>query len=91
MALSNQELFKERLSFLKETLTTATHPALPKVLADIRAAIEADPECVTIMTPEEIHDVVTGLATQKQIVITSTKAASGSKSLKKIAQEDDCI
>lgn len=89
--MDNAELFKERLASLSNALISNTNEALPRVLADIKAAIIADPDCVTIMTPEEIGMIVSGMSKQKGIVIVKATAKKTGASLKALAAQDDCI
>jgi hypothetical protein len=67
----------------------STLPNMPTLLRDIHANLKQDPELVTLLTPEQVSIIVSGLSKQTQTTIT-TSILSGSKgkSLKKISVDD---
>jgi hypothetical protein len=54
------------------------HPALPTLLREIHKTLRENPECVTLLEPEEVGVVVSGLLLQTQTTI-ATKAATSKK------------
>lgn len=64
-------------------------PNMPTLLRDIHSNLKQDPELVTLLTPEQVSIIVSGLSKQTQTTIT-TSILSGSKgkSLKKISVDD---
>ena len=53
-----------------ESAILATHPTLPVILREIHKQLRDDPAVVTLMTPEEIRVVVSGLKVQTKVEIT---------------------
>ena len=53
-----------------ESAILATHPTLPVILREIHKQLRDDPAIVTLMTPEEIRVVVSGLKLQTKVEIT---------------------
>ena len=53
-----------------ESAILATHPTLPVILREIHKQLRDDPAIVTLMTPEEIRVVVSGLKVQTKVEIT---------------------
>lgn len=66
-----------------------TLPNMPTLLRDIHSNLKQDPELVTLLSPEEVSIIVSGLSKQTQTTIT-TSILSGSKgkALKKISVDD---
>jgi hypothetical protein len=66
-----------------------TLPNMPTLLRDIHSNLKQDPEIVTLLSPEQVAIIVSGLSKQTQTTIT-TSILSGSKgkSLKKISVDD---
>jgi hypothetical protein len=71
------------------TSVQATLPNMPTLLRDIHSNLKSDPELVTLLTPEQVSIIVSGLSKQTQTTIT-TSILSGTKgkSLKKISVDD---
>jgi hypothetical protein len=67
----------------------STLPNMPTLLRDIHSNLKQDPELVTLLTPEQVSIIVSGLSKQTQTTIT-TSILSGNKgkSLKKISVDD---
>lgn len=81
---------KSKLDALQEALLSS-HPTLPTLLRDIHRTLKAQPDQVTLMTPEEIQIVVLGLAKQttSHLVEGSMKPTKAAKeSLKKVKEDD---
>lgn len=76
MSQLNLEI-KSKLDELQQALLTA-HPTMPSLLREIHKTLKAQPEQVTLMTPEEIAIVVQGLEKQTN----SHLAASAMKTTK---------
>lgn len=67
----------------------AAHPAMPTLLQIILRDLQADPEVVTLITPEERSQIVAGLIKQTDTQITASMMSGGKgKSLKKISVDD---
>jgi len=64
-------------------------PSMPTLLRTIRANIKQDPELVTILSPEQVGIIVSGLMKQTQTTIATSVLSGGKgKSMKKISLDD---
>jgi len=80
IALKIQELYVS----VQQTL-----PNMPTLLRDIHSNLKTDPELVTLLTPDEVSIIVSGLSKQTQTTITTSILSGGKgKSLKKISVDD---
>jgi len=80
IALKIQELYAS----VQQTL-----PNMPTLLRDIHSNLKTDPELVTLLTPDEVSIIVSGLSKQTQTTITTSILSGGKgKSLKKISVDD---
>ena len=80
IALKIQELYVS----VQQTL-----PNMPTLLRDIHSNLKTDPELVTLLTPDEVSIIVSGLSKQTQTTITTAILSGGKgKSLKKISVDD---
>jgi len=67
----------------------STLPNMPTLLREIHSNLKQDPEIVTLLTPEQVSIIVSGLSKQTQTTITtSILTGSKGKSLKKISVDD---
>jgi len=67
----------------------ATLPNMPTLLRDIHSILKNDSDLVSILTPEEIGVIVSGLSKQTQTTITTSVLSGGKgKSLKKVSIDD---
>ena len=66
-----------------------TLPNMPTLLRDIHQNLKQDPEIVTLLSPEQVSIIVSGLSKQTQTtIISSVISGSKGKSLKKISVDD---
>ena len=86
--MTPHEIISLKISELQAAVQ-ATLPNMPALLRDIHQNLKADPEIVTLLKPEQVAIIVSGLSKQTQTTIT-TQVLSGSKgkSLKKISVDD---
>lgn len=79
-----QQMTEKLLSL--ETALTSHHPQLPSLLREIHTTLRKDPDLVTALTDEQIAVVVAALKKQTatEIVTSTSKSKSSSKSLKNI-------
>lgn len=86
--MTPHELISFKISELYDAVQK-TLPNMPVLLRDIHTNLKADPELVTLLDPDEIAVIVSGLSKQTQTTIT-TAIVSGTKgkSLKKISVDD---
>lgn len=64
-------------------------PSMPTLLRTIHANLKNDPELVTILTPEQVGIVVSGLMRQTQTTIATSVLSGGKgKSMKKVSLDD---
>ena len=86
--MTPHELISHKISELSLSVQ-ATLPNMPTLLREIHANLKQDPELVTLLTPQQVSVIVSGLSKQTQTAIT-TSILSGSKgkSLKKISVDD---
>lgn len=68
----------------------AKHPEIPKLLATIHRQLKTDPEVVTILTPEQIKIVVSGLQHHTKVQLIAKVMGDGTKkkSLKSTSIDD---
>lgn len=83
---------REKVASLQELLVSRT-PQLPMVLFEIHRMIKADPEQVTILTPEEVGAIVKGLQAHTQTTILdaavkSAKSPAAKAKLGKLSLDD---
>ncbi len=78
--MTPHEQIQSNILELQQALIAA-HPTMPTLLRTIHASLKANPDVVTLLTPEEIGIVVTGLKRQTNIEIIS-KATPASKKAK---------
>jgi hypothetical protein len=80
---------REKLLSLQTAILEA-NPRMPLLLRDIHHMMAQDPHCVTVLTPEEISIVTSGLAKQTNTVITAKaiKSAGTKKAASKIGLMD---
>lgn len=88
MSLSAHEAISIKIQELYNSVQQ-TLPNMPTLLRDIHSNLKQDPEIVTLLSPEQVAIIVSGLSKQTQTTIT-TSILSGSKgkSLKKISVDD---
>jgi hypothetical protein len=88
MSLTQHEIISLKISELDESLKLST-PNMPTLLREIHQTLKQDPENVTLLTPEEVAIIISGLSKQTSTQIT-TSILSGAKgkSLKKISLDD---
>jgi DNA polymerase III psi subunit len=86
--MTPHEIISLKIAELSEAIL-ANHPQMPTLLRDIHRNLSIDPENVTLLTPQQVSVIVSGLSKQTQTIIT-TSILSGSKgkSLKKISVDD---
>lgn len=58
---------------LQEALLSA-HPEMPSLLRKIHTKLKADPELVTLLSEEEIAQVINGLKVQTNVSLVSSSA-----------------
>lgn len=87
-SISAHEAISIKIQELYEAVQK-TLPNMPSLLRDIHQNLRTDPEIVTLLSPEEVSIIVSGLSKQTQTTIT-TSILNGSKgkSLKKISVDD---
>ena len=66
---------QENIASLQEALLTA-HPEMPSLLRKIHTKLKADPAIVTLLSEEEISQVISGLKAQTNVQFSSPKTAS---------------
>jgi len=76
-----------KMAELEQALETNL-PGFAHILKDIHSTLQADPEVVTILQPEEIAVVVRGLEKHAAIIVTPAKAKKASKSKTPISASD---
>ena len=67
---------------LQEALLNA-HPEMPSLLRKIHTKLKADPAIVTLLSEEEIAQVINGLKVQTNVSLISAKKPAAEKSDKK--------
>lgn len=90
MSESNQLSFEiaEAITDLESKLLSQ-HPEMPHLLRKIHQTLKANPECVTLLSEEQIGVIVNGLSRQTQTTIaTSLATGKKGKSIKSIGISD---
>jgi hypothetical protein len=82
-----QEQITEKILTL-QTQLLSQHPLMPTLLAEIHSTLRDNPDCVTLLTEEEIGVIVNGLSKQTATEIATTALKSKSKSLKQLSLDD---
>lgn len=85
MNLSEQ--IKENVAALESALASQ-HPTMPSLLQSIWKQLKANPDCVTLLTEEEIGVIVNGLKKQTATEIATVALKSKTKSLKSLGIAD---
>ena len=81
------EQISEKILSLNNALTSQ-HPTMPSLLQDIWKVLKANPDCVTLLTEDEIGVIVNGLKKQTATEIATVALKSKTKSLKSIGLAD---
>lgn len=83
--MTPHEQVKERIEFIAAIMVSET-PKLPSVIGEIRALLAKNPEVATLLSEEEIGQLVAGMATRANIKMAEmsaktarTKKVSGAK------------
>jgi hypothetical protein len=86
--MTPHEIISHKISELQLAVQSSL-PNMPTLLREIHGNLKQDTEIVTLLTPQEVSIIVSGLSKQTQTTIT-TSILSGSKgkSLKKISVDD---
>ena len=66
----------------------AAHPRLPVLLRDIHKVLKSDPDCVTLLSEEDIGIIVSGLKIQTKTEITASTLKKKASNLKNTSLED---
>ena len=83
-----QEQVAEKILDLQEKLLAA-HPRMPVLLQEIHRTLKEYPECVTLLSEEQIGVIVSGLSQQTKVTISSAISTKGKgKAIKNIGVED---
>ena len=86
--MSPHEIISLKIQELYEAVQS-TLPNMPTLLRDIHSNLKQDPDLVTLLSPEEVSIIVSGLSKQTQTTITAQVLTGGKgKSLKKISVDD---
>jgi len=80
---------QEQIASLQNMMVTA-NPGMPTMLRTIHKALQADKDIVTLLSPEEVGVIVSGLMKQTNTVIATAavKKSSNTKALKNINLDD---
>lgn len=66
----------------------SSHPSMPSLLRDIHHNLKQDPELVTLLSPQEVASIISGLSRQTQTTI-STQILTKSRGKKVSELSDD--
>jgi hypothetical protein len=70
MATMTAESIAMKIAELQEVILNA-HPRMPMLLREIHTILKADPDCVTLLSEEDIGAIVSGLKKQTMTEITA--------------------
>lgn len=62
-----------------ESALLAAHPEMPTLLRKIHSKLKADPELVTLLSEEEIAQVINGLKVHTNVQLTAPKKSASEK------------
>jgi len=81
--MNQAEMIKLQIASLQEALTQQT-PQISSLLREIHKQLAANPDCVTLLSEEEISSIVKGLEkqTNTMLVQETVKSADSVKSVK---------
>lgn len=86
--MTPHEIISLKISELSTSILS-NHPSMPSLLRDIHTSLKNDPDTVTLLSPQEVAIIISGLSKQTQTAITSSiLSGSKGKSLKKISVDD---
>lgn len=86
--MDSNTILREKVGSLEQALLSQ-HPQMPSLLRDIHNHLREDPDCVTILSEEEIGVIVQGLMRQTNTQMTANVLKKGTgKALKKTTVED---
>lgn len=74
--MTPHQQIQSNISELQQALLSS-HPLIPSLLKRIHDAIKADPDCVTLLQPEEVGVIVNGLERQTGIYIADSITSKG--------------
>lgn len=78
----------ESIADLQDKLLSA-HPEMPVLLRKIHQQLKKDPECVTLLSDEQIGVIVNGLSKQTATIIATSLAKGGKgKAIKNLGVDD---
>lgn len=85
--MNQADQLREQIAQLQEALI-ASNPGMPTMLRTIHSALLKDKDVVTILTPEEIGTVVSGLMKQTNQVIATAAVKSTKKKSAAVSIDD---
>lgn len=90
--MNNIEQLRDKILNLDQ-LIKSQHPGMPTLLREIHQHMREDPECVTLVSEDEILIVVQGLQRHTNAVVTdnmlsSARKPAGQKRLAKLNDDD---
>jgi hypothetical protein len=86
--MTPHETISLKIAELSASITSSL-PSMPTLLRTIHANLKQDPELVTILSPEQVGIIVSGLMRQTQTTIATSVLSGGKgKALKKISLDD---
>lgn len=86
--MTPHETISFKIAELDASIKSA-HPSMPGLLQIILRDLHADPEVVTILSSEQVSQIVAGLMKQTATQITTSMLSGGrGKALKKIGVDD---
>ena len=86
-AMNLSEQISEKILALDEALQSQ-HPTMASLLQEIWKTLKANPDCVTLLTEEEIGVIVNGLKRKTATEIATVALKNKTKSLKSIGVSD---
>ena len=86
--MTPHEIISLKIAELQATMLSS-HPTMPTLLRDIHKNLQLDPEIVTLLQPEQVAVIVSGLSKQTNTTIMA-EIISGKKGIKasKISVDD---
>ena len=82
--MNKTDQLKEQIAQLQEALTSS-NPGMATMLRTIHRALQEDRDTVTLLTPEEVGILVSGLLKQTNTIIATAAAKTTTKKLKNIS------
>jgi len=85
--MDTQTQLKEKILSL-QTALLESHPTMPGLLREIHTTLKANPDCVTLLSDDEVGVIVSGLKKQTATEIATSALKTKTKAVKSMTLAD---